>query len=567
MQAGKKSLECAQFEMGWAYCIPGPLQKSLPDDGSDFAELEIQFEPPEFESLTDFVVTALDRHADWKKRELECVREFIIGTARKCSLCRSEGWSCNCERRERGRDRRMKIVNDIEENWGGEFFCHFPESLIEFTGTNLREEWNPLLPVDVEELADSFSEFDGSSSDSELRQWLLLLAQSKAARREIMKEGHSPFDEFGNNDFYRWMDGEPDSELDLRYSNRIKNEQQRALLLPDYLKLQGLSEDHELWDQLQDLEAIAQTEFRDSSLDVLCALKWQDIRLRRLYRWFLNPSGMLNFVCEAFYAGTRLWCRRMSHVPVQCRSKKDLVAFHKLAETVLSECREAFTRQAPSSLLGRDDLSIVRWVFPLIAIQEIPDSLIESIDDQQGYPLLDRIESLQLQIESEPDLPLDTDQECRVIGRRFVKRAVEEAARFGCHAVVPNAVKDETEALGLISQIVDECLARLPEDAVPLSLRTEVQESPYHAERATNSENDPRTTTPGVVGITSAKYEWSDPMLPKNWKARFGWSDTTWKRRRNDCDEAFKDIPGSNMCKIRKDFLELWDEEARAKTG
>jgi hypothetical protein len=58
---------------------------------------------------------------------------------------------------------------------------------------------------------------------------------------------------------------------------------------------------------------------------------------------------------------------------------------------------------------------------------------------------------------------------------------------------------------------------------------------------------------------------WSDPYTVKNWMSRLDMQKTTWGRRREAFPEAFKDIPGSNMCLIRLDYLELWDLEAKAK--
>ena len=79
-------------------------------------------------------------------------------------------------------------------------------------------------------------------------------------------------------------------------------------------------------------------------------------------------------------------------------------------------------------------------------------------------------------------------------------------------------------------------------------------------------QNQTATDDHAIQDVDRTAWQWTSPQLPKNWKSRFRWSDTTWKRRRNDCKEAFMDIPASNMCKIRRDYLALWDEEAKAKS-
>lgn len=448
-----KSHHLQKFEFDWLYCAPGPFHGPCPEDNSEF----------KYSNMSHYSSVAIASVAAWREREKDCVQEFILGRPRQRRFFKEEGWSD--EDAPHAMSLRQALSKALESAW--EWECYWwPYELRNYL--SIFEAGNSSEPDDVAELYAVLSRDQVDERIISHWDWRAL-AQTEHGRAAC-GDAFELFD-CGHDDFHRWMDGDSRDTWHFKYPFRIANDEQREAWLPQYQEWQKASKAADIVQSdsgLEDWLSSAQIEFADSRLDFFCAARWDDIRFRRLYRWRLDPSGLLNFVCEAFQAGMRLWSHRVSSVPVPCQNRKDFEALDNLAKLVLNNCRAAFTAEAPSSLLGRDDQTIVRWMYPLIADSAIPGELLSSTDEDVS-PILQRVQEYEEGLE-EVDNELCIDRECRVIGQRLVTRAIEEASRFGrrlFESIPP--IRNELEALDLVHRVVDDCLVNLDPEAIAIS--------------------------------------------------------------------------------------------------
>lgn len=109
--------------------------------------------------------------------------------------------------------------------------------------------------------------------------------------------------------------------------------------------------------------------FLTSAVAARLAVAWEDSKSISAYRWGINWFDEINYLRETFLAGLRVWIESTLQSDTTCKTGEDLRALLALANELLDAAEAAFTREAPSSLLGEDDFDILRAAFPLMFLK------------------------------------------------------------------------------------------------------------------------------------------------------------------------------------------------------
>lgn len=84
------------------------------------------------------------------------------------------------------------------------------------------------------------------------------------------------------------------------------------------------------------------------------------------YRWHFSSTDEVNLIREAFLAGVRLWIDRALAVKEPHASTENLAEYFQLMTSVLGAVDEAYSFEAPSTLLGYKEADILRLAFPFM---------------------------------------------------------------------------------------------------------------------------------------------------------------------------------------------------------
>ncbi|APZ94829.1 hypothetical protein Fuma_04478 [Fuerstiella marisgermanici] len=266
-------------------------------------------------------------------------------------------------------------------------------------------------------------------------------------------------------------------------------------------------------------DGLSQSDWR-YHVTATCARRWRETPFRLAFRWIIEPMGFANITREATLAGIRLWCQRISHLPVPCRHRDDFQHVNSIAKLVVGQLPIGFSDEAPSCLLGFDERDVLRLSFPLFHIELAEDSIpheqlleewerckddevFESFDDFKA----DRTTFYGSSWCDEGSLgfaprEVDIEYTVKTVCYRLLSNVINEAKRFGrqlFESVPP--FDSPAEALKLINHITADVAAmgtELASTAPPSSCVTADQ--PMPTERADNSISSaaapPEQTTP-----------------------------------------------------------------------
>ena len=97
----------------------------------------------------------------------------------------------------------------------------------------------------------------------------------------------------------------------------------------------------------------------DAAVGAWLLLNWKKPYAMAAFRQTFDDKGVISFLREAYFAGVRLWFRRVTVLEFACRTVDDLRALERLCNAVLTEVPAAYARESPTSLLGDREESIV----------------------------------------------------------------------------------------------------------------------------------------------------------------------------------------------------------------
>lgn len=266
----------------------------------------------------------------------------------------------------------------------------------------------------------------------------------------------------------------------------------------------------------QDSEARLEWRFVEHAAAGRLLMNCLDAKAIQAYRWWFRvdtshgmSSGFedeINLIREGYLAGVRYWIERILAKRIPFRSGDDFAAFDRLSRAVLEIVREAYTREAPSTLLGEDERFVLRLAYPLMS-NSPAESWIDDDELRQKWngsdgdefracgvdinhwiasspqPHSEQIRRNEWSFDEFADdwrfferslcakvlshfhhvMPgkVDTDFQCRRVGIAFVNWIAVESRRGGIEADFPavSAIKNEQTALSIVTSAAVYCAA------------------------------------------------------------------------------------------------------------
>lgn len=262
----------------------------------------------------------------------------------------------------------------------------------------------------------------------------------------------------------------------------------------------------------------------DAAVGAQLVYRWESPEFIRTYRWRFSWFDEINFLREVFLAGLRVWIEAVLKADIVCTECEDWHRLAALCESVLDAAETAFVREAPSALLGEDELELLRAAYPLLffspAVRDCDDETIrawwkpesieewEAVQDGKGVSYDDWMvnhgpESFRLyaaqsiahplwnqtltNLRTKPTRTLTTATESGRVSRALVLKVAKEAERFGVSLRRDNEPIVIDTARRLINGMIEESLAMTSighrPEVVPTAARDDSR--PYSKSEAT----------------------------------------------------------------------------------
>jgi hypothetical protein len=250
----------------------------------------------------------------------------------------------------------------------------------------------------------------------------------------------------------------------------------------------------------------------------------------------------VNLIREAYLAGIRFWIERILAKRIPFRSPDDFAAFNRLSKVALEIVREAYTREAPSTLLGEDERDILRLTFPLWS-QTPAESWIDDEELQRRWNRPNDEEwcredwsfdefaedcrffrqsdfgRVVARVHSNPPRDLETDFWCHSIGVAFADWIAAEARRARVDTQVPDTdINDEQDALKFVTGIAARCATQalqFSDAAIPSNDAEREQEQ--HASPSDLPPRMPVEVRPKLSRTRPTKEWWATKPPREGW--------------------------------------------------